>query len=1629
MHQFLFGPVDNPTFTDRFLAAPVASGRWATFSAECSSWESAVGAAPLPEAILLWPGYTSVPSWVWSAPVPVVALAHDPNLLWHGFRHLLPLADLVLTDAPSAERLRRAGIEHATAANLYGLDRHFMAEIDTPEGERNLDVVFVGNVSPSVQRERGVWLTQLAKLAARFRVRIATGVFDAKYRSLLRQARLVFNHAIRGECNLRAFEGAASGAVLLQEADNAEVRDYLQPDVEYATYTTDTFEAVVEKLLADEPTRRQIADRARERVRAYSFESLIEAAVGVAGPGWDDVRERAAQRLASSRKLSLAGRVWQRASLTGPNADPQLIADLEAVGDRHGVAILVKSPTDAEPHLAESAASGNRVSAVGHASALLSLNQRDAAVAVLRGVLSDLDRKPVLSNAERESVPYPVRFDHLRCDWERAGFDHPDDPDAENIEKVRFLKGRAAAVLGELTGELSAYQLAVELCPQIPAARAALGCALARVNRFGDAVEHLRFAVEHDPFDAPAARALEAALAASGDQVGAAAVREQRRILPKAAPGLVAELDTPQAAASQPTPTPGSPHSPGTRFVSMSAGDFSARFGKPDTKHALSGFTPPHDTTAVLTLLSHLHPRRVLEIGTAAGQMTANLTALTPPDATVFSIGIVAEDSPQSGTASQDHEVPRRDQFAKFLNHFGTAHKAQLITADSRLFDFARLGTLDFVFVDGGHDLATVKSDSMKSYHALRRGGCLVWHDLPSPVAWVEVEKAVAALAFAEPVYRIAGTQVAFLIKEEGSGASANAETAKVAVNWEGEFAAVHSLAGVNRAIGSQLLERGHGLSLIATPSRDPGLTPIELPEPLQDRIGKPLPGAVTVRHQWPPNFTAPAGNGPLVLMQPWEFGCIPQAWIEPILTTVDEVWAYSRSVLRAYVASGIPDDRVALVPLGVDVERFRPGLEPLPLETTKRVKLLFVGGTIPRKGFAVLLNAYQRAFTRGDDVCLVVKDMGTGTFYRDQTAQKMIEQFRANPNAPEIVYLANDLPEDELARLYAACDVLVHPYRGEGFALPVLEAMACGKPVVVTAGGPTDEFVPPPACWRVPAQLRYFADEKVSDQPTAGRPWWLEPDDNTLMTILREVVSNAVEREQRGLAARRAALGWTWARTASVVEDRLRVLRAKTPVRFRRYITPAPQAPSTVSSMEMPQIGRPILSDEPVIVVAKSVPPVPAVAHGKPRVSLTMIVKNEEHNLGDCLSTVRDLVDEVVVVDTGSTDRTREIAKSFGAVMGEFPWIDHFAAARNAALERATGDYAFWMDADDRLDAENRVKLKTLFGNLAGKNDAYVMKCFCVPDKPGAGGTVVDHVRLFRHAPQHRWTFRVHEQILPSLRATGADVRWSDVVVRHVGYVDPKLRRRKLDRDIRLLKIDEQENPNSPFNLFNLGCVYRELGDHKSAIGVLEKSLSLSHPHDSIVRKLYSMLAHSHAQTRDVNRAAQTLQEGRGHYPDDAELLFMAGNLAKDRRQFQEAETMYRQLIDGKEDGNHFASVDAGLRAVRGRHNLAVMLLEQGRFAEAEGVWRAVLVADPYFLPAHLGLGDIYLNTGNAAGIASVIETLRGLGPDGQAEAVVVDARWRLAQKDHVGAASILEAAIKEFPSSVSLRIMLSHV
>jgi glycosyltransferase involved in cell wall biosynthesis len=348
-------------------------------------------------------------------------------------------------------------------------------------------------------------------------------------------------------------------------------------------------------------------------------------------------------------------------------------------------------------------------------------------------------------------------------------------------------------------------------------------------------------------------------------------------------------------------------------------------------------------------------------------------------------------------------------------------------------------------------------------------------------------------------------------------------------------------------------------------------------------------------------------------------------------------------------------------------------------------------------------------------------------------------------------------------------------------------------------------------------------------------------------------------------------------------------------------------------------------------------------------RISLTLIARDEQDHLPQCLESVRGIFDEIIVVDTGSADRTKTIAEEFGARVFDFPWIDDFAAARNAALAHATGDYIFWLDADDVVDPPERAKLRALLGALdLDQPAAYVVRCACDPGADGSGGqTVVDHIRLFPLRDDVRWTYRVHEQILPALQRAQIPVRWTDLVVRHTGYTDPALRARKLDRDTRILLAELKERPDEPFVLFNLGAIAIERQEWSAALGYLTRSLSRSAPSDSITRKLFALIARAHQMLGDTGAALRACAEGLSFHPEDAELWFRQAVVHRHRGESSRAESCWRRILSLHRP-EQYCSLDEGIYGHLTRRNLAMLAAERGDRAAAAQLWREVLAECP---------------------------------------------------------------------------------
>jgi glycosyltransferase involved in cell wall biosynthesis len=433
------------------------------------------------------------------------------------------------------------------------------------------------------------------------------------------------------------------------------------------------------------------------------------------------------------------------------------------------------------------------------------------------------------------------------------------------------------------------------------------------------------------------------------------------------------------------------------------------------------------------------------------------------------------------------------------------------------------------------------------------------------------------------------------------------ASESQVCVELEGELFAGHSFANINEQIALHLAQDPSiALSICRRQYNPVDDHSAAQAHQLLAHVGRSFGRAadIVIRHSFPPNFEPPA-SGKWIHIQPWEFGHLPLDWIAPLRDQVDEIWAPSSYVKRVYERSGIPAEKIQVIPWGIDPDVFHPAAAPLHLPTTKSFKFLFVGGTLRRKGFDILLQAYLEEFTRADDVCLVIKDMGTSTFYRYGHHRDEILAAINDESQPEIVYIDSQMTAGQLASLYTACDVLVAPYRGEGFGLPILEAMACGLAPIVPRGGPSDDFVTDESGFFLPSR----EIETTHEWPLAGPPLELMVDLADLRTALREAFENRAALRAKGSAARNQAHDqFTWAQSVGRMRKRFSALACG----------------EQAARCHRGSNGRPLLA---------------------------ALVRNvaSETDLPLCLARLAPFVEEIVVDDPPG-DRSREIAKEYGA-------------------------------------------------------------------------------------------------------------------------------------------------------------------------------------------------------------------------------------------------------------------------------------------------------------------------------------------------------------------------------------------
>jgi glycosyltransferase involved in cell wall biosynthesis len=377
---------------------------------------------------------------------------------------------------------------------------------------------------------------------------------------------------------------------------------------------------------------------------------------------------------------------------------------------------------------------------------------------------------------------------------------------------------------------------------------------------------------------------------------------------------------------------------------------------------------------------------------------------------------------------------------------------------------------------------------------------------------------------------------------------------------------------------------------------------------------------------------------------------------------------------------------------------------------------------------------------------------------------------------------------------------------------------------------------------------------------------------------------------------------------------------------------------------------------------------------------SLCMIVKDEEEMLPRCLDAVRAAVDEIVVVDTGSSDRTVEIAESFGARVIHFPWTGDFAAARNVSFDAATGDWVMYLDADEVLIREDAGRLRELTGRV-WREAFYLVETNFTGELENRTTITHNALRVFRNRPEYRFEGRIHEQVAHNLpRSLPERTEVTQVRLEHFGYLgvvrDAKDKSR---RNLELLEAQAADGVDTPFLHYNLGSEYAAGGDTARALEHLTRSWEgMRGRPDLHSSPFVSSLVYRRVRALRVSgrleEAHAHAREGLGIFPGFTDLVFERALAAHDAGDLDGAVSLLEQCIEMGDGSSRYTSI-AGYGSYVALMQLAQVRRERAEHEEAEELLTRCLREHPAFLTAAASLAETMLERG-----ATPEEVIRGV-------------------------------------------------
>ena len=390
-----------------------------------------------------------------------------------------------------------------------------------------------------------------------------------------------------------------------------------------------------------------------------------------------------------------------------------------------------------------------------------------------------------------------------------------------------------------------------------------------------------------------------------------------------------------------------------------------------------------------------------------------------------------------------------------------------------------------------------------------------------------------------------------------------------------------------------------------------------------------------------------------------------------------------------------------------------------------------------------------------------------------------------------------------------------------------------------------------------------------------------------------------------------------------------------------------------------------------------------------KPGISLCMIVRDEAAVLDRCLASAREICDEIIVVDTGSTDSTRDIARRYGARLFEFPWTGDFSAARNESLAHAEHEWILQLDADEFLYEGDYPKIRAAIE--AREVHAYNVRI--LNDLPSGGLGTLLFPRLFRNGEGCRYEGIVHNQ----LRVPGA-IATCEIRIHHTGYGDPAATERRYARSAPLLRRQIEENPHDPTPHYHLAILAHSRGNADEALFHARRAaefrtvLESAAPDNNVEPQLPTILdlvALGHQLRDEWETAARILEHALTFDAEFPDALFDLAYTREHQGRRDEAIEIYQRYLRACEtwapSSTHACSM---LRSLESTHiawnNIGGLYRAAGRVDDARAAFARAIEIDPNLAVAYRNLGNLEAQAGEFVTAAKLFRAAVSLGgPD----------------------------------------------